>query len=310
MRQEIIVGTRESELALWQTNWVIERLRRLNPELTFRIKGIKTQGDNILDIALAKIGDKGLFTKELEFAMLRGEIDMAVHSMKDIPTELPTGLTIGAVCEREYPGDILVSLKDYTLDQLPPGAVVGTSSLRRTAQILRYRPDLNIVNLRGNVKTRLKKMEEQKMDAIVLAYAGIQRLGLGDRITERIPFEVCLPAVGQGSIGIEIREHDEEIIKVVKTIDHLPSRLAITAERALLKMLEGGCQIPIGAYGQVKGDRLSLEGLVASLDGRQMVRASLEGTVSEAGEIGVRLAKTLLKMGAGEILQVVRQENC
>ena len=308
--REIIVGTRDSQLALWQANWVVDRLRKSNPGYTFRIQGIKTQGDNILDVALAKIGDKGLFTKELEVALLTDEIDLAVHSMKDLPTDLPSGLAVGAVCEREYPGDVLVSPHGYALDKLPEGAIIGTSSLRRTAQLLHYRPDLKIVNIRGNLSTRLRKMAEEKMDAIILAYAGIQRLGLAERITERIPMEICLPAVGQGSVGIEIRHLDEEIMDIVETIDHRPSRIAISAERNLLKRLEGGCQVPIGAYGQVIGAEIKVQGLIASLDGQQLVRDAMSGSVNEAAKIGVKLAESLLKAGGREILQAVRQENC
>ena len=308
--REIIVGTRDSQLALWQANWVVDRLSKLNPSYSFRIQGIKTQGDNILDVALAKIGDKGLFTKELETSLLSDEIDLAVHSMKDLPTDLPSGLAVGAVCEREYPGDVLVSPHGYTLDKLPEGAVIGTSSLRRTAQLLHYRPDLKIVNIRGNLNTRLRKMAEENMDAIVLAFAGIHRLGLADRITERIPMEICLPAVGQGSVGIEIRHLDEEIMDIVETIDHRPSRIAISAERNLLKRLEGGCQVPIGAYGQVIGHEIKMQGLIASLDGQQLVRDAMSGPVNEAAKIGVKLAESLLKTGGREILRAVRQENC
>ena len=308
--REIVVGTRDSQLALWQANWVVDRLSKSNPNYTFRIQGIKTQGDNILDVALAKIGDKGLFTKELEVALLSDEIDLAVHSMKDLPTELPEGLAVGAICEREYPGDVLVSPHGYTLDKLPEGAIIGTSSLRRTAQLLHHRPDLKIINIRGNLSTRLRKMEEEKMDAIVLAYAGIQRLGLSDRITERIPMEICLPAVGQGSIGIEIRHLDEEIMDIVEPIEHKPSRIGITAERNFLKRLEGGCQVPIGAYAEVIGQEIKMQGLIASLDGQQVVREVMVGPIREAAKIGVKLAESLLKTGGREILRAVRQENC
>lgn len=309
MKQEIVVGTRESRLAMWQANWVVDRLRELSPGYNYRIVGIRTQGDNILDVALAKIGDKGLFTKELELAMLRGEIDMAVHSMKDLPTELPEGLAIGAICRREYPGDVLISREGKKLDELPPGALIGTSSLRRCAQLLRYRNDLKMVNLRGNINTRLRKLEEEKLDATVLAYAGVHRMGWGNRVTQMIPFEICLPAVGQGSVGVEVRADDKEVRGLVSQIDHEESRWAITAERALLKKLEGGCQIPIGALGTVEGGRLNLEGVVASLDGEQLVRGSLVGDASEAVEIGVNLAENLVRLGAGEILRKMRQEN-
>lgn len=308
MKREIIVGTRDSRLALWQARWVVEKLQALHPEKEFKILGMKTKGDNILDAALAKIGDKGLFTKELEYAMLRGKIDLAVHSMKDLSTEMPQGLEIGAVCQREYPGDVLISRLGQVLDELPAGAVVGTSSLRRTAQLLKYRPDLNIVNVRGNLTTRLKKLKEVPMDAIILAYAGVHRLGLDGLITQLLPLNVCLPAVGQGSIGIEIRSGDSEIADIILGIDHATSRAAITAERALMKRLEGGCQVPIGALGLVDGSEIALEGVVASLDGRDFVRASASGPLNDPVALGDSLARQLLDMGAGAILRKARQE--
>jgi hydroxymethylbilane synthase len=308
LKQKIIVGTRESRLAMWQACWVVERLKAVNPECSYRIKGISTRGDKVLDVALAKIGDKGLFTKELEQALFRGEIDLAVHSMKDLPTSLPDGLVIGAVCEREYPGDVLISRDHKTLDELPPDAVIGTSSLRRTAQILHYRRDLKTVNLRGNIQTRLNKLDENKFDATILAYAGVHRMGLDSRITQVIPYEICLPAVGQGSIAVETALDNEEIIALVKNIDHCDSRQAVCAERSFLKKLEGGCQVPIGAYATVEGGYLRLEGTVVSLDGRDMVRSDLTGGLGEAEEIGIVLAEKLIKMGAGEILSKMRQE--
>jgi len=309
MKREIVVGARESRLAMWQANWVAERLKEASPSYNYRIVGIRTKGDNILEAALAKIGDKGLFTKELEVAMLRGEIDMAVHSMKDLPTELPEGLAVGAICRREHPGDVLISREGKKLAELPPGALVGTSSLRRCAQLLRYRGDLRVVNLRGNINTRLRKLEEEKLDAIVLAYAGVRRMGWEERITQMIPFEICLPAVGQGSVGVEVRAGDEEARELAAGIDHRESRLAVSAERAFLKKLEGGCQIPIGALGTIANRRLRLEGVVASLDGKQLIRSFLEGEAEEAPKIGVRLAENLLRAGAGEILKNIRQEN-
>jgi hydroxymethylbilane synthase len=308
MKREIVIGTRQSKLALWQANWVMERLQELRPDYGYRISGIKTQGDNILDAALSKIGDKGLFTKELELAMLRGEIDLAVHSMKDLPTELPDGLVIGAVCRREFPGDVLITRAGLKIDDLPRGAIIGTSSLRRRAQILHYRDDFKTVDVRGNVHTRLRKLDEEMMDATVLAFAGIHRLGLDKRITQVLPFNLCLPAVGQGSVGVEVREDDTEVRQLVSAIDHLESRAAITAERALLKKLEGGCQIPIGALGTVNGPELCMEGVVARLSGRQLVRASLSGPVENANELGERLAENLLELGAGDILRILRQE--
>lgn len=308
MKQEILVGTRESRLAMWQARWVADELSSRHPGITFKLVPMKTKGDNILDAALAKLGDKGLFTKELELAMLRGEIDMAVHSMKDLPTELPAGLTIGAVCRREYPGDVLIAKNGLTLEKLPGGAVIGTSSLRRTAQLLSFRPDFKTGLMRGNLQTRLRKLEETDIDATVLAFAGIHRMELNHRITQLIPFSICLPAVGQGSIGIEIRDGDREIAEVVAAVDHLPSRAAITAERALMRRLEGGCQVPIGALGLVDGDELVLEGVVASLDGRLVIRSSLAGPLNQPAELGLRLAEDMLKKGAGEILRIVRRE--
>jgi len=310
MNREIIIGTRKSRLALWQANWVKGCLQKLEPAYSYRIVGIKTLGDKNLDTALAKIGDKGLFTKELELALQRGEVDLAVHSMKDLPTVLPEGLAIGAVCRRENPGDVLVSRKGEKLRDLPAGALIGTSSLRRRAQLLHYRNDFKIVNLRGNLDTRLGKLESELLDAIVLSYAGLHRLGLGDRISQLIPLEVCLPAVGQGSIGVEIRAGDKEIEELTGKIDHYESRSAITAERALLWKLEGGCQIPVGALGTVENGRLLLEGVVASLDGGQLVRSSLSGPAEDAAAIGVELAEKLVQMGAGELLRKMRRENC
>lgn len=306
MAREIIIGTRDSELALWQTHWVEDNLKRLNPGFTFKIIEMKTQGDKILDVALAKIGDKGLFTKELEVAMLDKEIDMAVHSMKDLPTKLPEGLMIGAICERFDARDVVVSNQGYTINTLPQGAKVGTSSLRRSAQLLKHRPDLNIFPLRGNLNTRMAKLERENFDAIILAAAGIERLGWSERITERIAYDVCLPAVGQGSIGIEIRQGDEEVYKVVQTLNHLPSETAIIAERAMLSKLEGGCQIPIGSIGRIDGDNMTLDGVVASLDGKNVLKTVVSGPISEAARLGEELAEKLIAMGASEILKEVR----
>lgn len=303
------MGTRESALALWQTNWVVEQLKKHHPDRTFKIVKMKTQGDKILDVALAKIGDKGLFTKELELGMLDGKIDLAVHSMKDLPTKLPDGLTIGAICQREQAGDVLVSRSGKPLEALPNGARIGTSSLRRCAQLLRYRPDFQLEALRGNLNTRLKKLVVEQMDGIVLAAAGLIRLGWQDKITQHIPFDICLPAVGQGSVGIEVRADDDEILELVKSVEHRESAQAITAERALLAKLEGGCQIPIGAFGQVIDDQLHLEAAVFNLDGTKSVRLSISGSPEQAAELGLELANRLLAAGAGEILAEVRKEN-
>jgi len=310
MPKDIVIGARDSALAMWQARWGAGELRRAYPddELRVNIKGMKTKGDHILGVALAKIGDKGLFTKELEVALLEGAIDLAVHSMKDLPTRLPEGLVIGAICLREQPADVLISRNGYTLETLPHGARVGTSSLRRRAQLLHYRPDLQLVDVRGNLTTRLRKLEELNLDAIVLAYAGIKRMGYEELITQVIPGEICLPAVGQGSLGIEIRAQDSETRRLVAALDHAPSRAAIEAERAFMKRLEGGCQVPIGALGQVDGETLRLEGIVADLDGTSAVRDSVSGPANEATALGEKLAEKLLDMGAGDILRRARRE--
>lgn len=308
MPKEIIIGSRDSDLAMWQSRWVAETLRRVHPEQNIHITGMKTKGDHILEVALAKIGDKGLFTKELEVALLNGKIDLAVHSMKDLPTGLPDGLVIGAVCRREQPGDVLISRTGADLDNLRRGARVGTSSLRRRAQLLHYRPDLQMVDIRGNLNTRLRKLKELELDAIVLAYAGIKRLGCEDMITQYIPYEVCLPAVGQGSLGIELRAGDDTMRKLISAVDHGPSRLAIEAERAFMKRLEGGCQVPIGALGRAEGGTLQLEGVVAELDGTNAVRRDIAGPAGDAAGLGDRLAEMLLDSGAGDILRRARQE--
>lgn len=306
--REIRIGTRESRLAMWQAGWVADRLMEIRPGARVVLVGIKTKGDNILDAALAKIGDKGLFTRELETAVLEGRVDLAVHSMKDLPTELPGGLVIGSICRREYPGDVLVSKDGRSLADLPRKAVIGTSSLRRVAQLKRFRPDLTTVDVRGNLNTRLRKLEEKDIDALVLAYAGVARLGLRERITQRIPFDVLLPAVGQGAIGVEAREDDAEILGLLKELDHGPTRAAVTAERALMRRLEGGCQIPVGALAVLEGDEIVLEAMVSDLDGVSMIRSVMSGPAEDPRGLGVRLAESMLARGAGEILKKVRRE--
>lgn len=305
--REIVIGTRDSALALWQTRWVEEELKKHWPEYTFRVVDIKTKGDKILDVALAKIGDKGLFTKELEVWMLEEKIDLAVHSMKDVPTKLPEGLIVGAMCRREDPGDVVVSHKGYKLADLPHGAKVGTSSLRRRAQLLKYRPDLSLHDIRGNVNTRLAKMEREDFDAIILAAAGVKRMGWSEKITDTIPYDICLPAVGQGSIGIECRANDEEILKIIRVVNDPDASDAITGERAFLRKLEGGCQIPIGSLGVIHQEKITLHGLVASLNGSTIIRDSIEGNRNEADKLGNELAERLIKMGAERILDEVRR---
>lgn len=309
MKRDVLIGTRESTLAMWQTDWVVDQLRKYHPSLNFKTVKMKTKGDKILDTALVKIGDKGLFTKELETALLERRIDLAVHSMKDLPSQLPLGLTIGAISEREYPGDVLIGRIGQILAELPEGTVLGTSSLRRSAQLLRYRPDLRLESLRGNLNTRLEKLKSGQYDGIVLAAAGVIRLGWTNKITEYLPYEICLPAVGQGSIGVEIRENDPEILELVQSINDPTSNAAITAERALMGRLEGGCQVPIGALGQVEGGVLRLEATVVSLDGSQSVRLKTSGPASEAKTLGIKLAEQLLDNGGSKILEQVRKEN-
>ncbi|ABO50680.1 hydroxymethylbilane synthase [Desulforamulus reducens MI-1] len=306
MKHKITVGSRDSALALWQTRWVVEQLEKQNPDVTFEITTMKTKGDKMLDVALAKIGDKGLFTKELEVAMLQKEIDFAVHSLKDMPTALPEGLIIGAVCKRDNPGDALISKDGRKLDELPKGARIGTSSLRRCAQLLNYRPDFQLEALRGNLNTRMKKLVSEQLDGIILAAAGITRMGWEDMIAEIIPFQVCLPAVGQGAISVECREDDPEILNLLKGIEHTETKAATEAERSLLRYLEGGCQVPIGAHSEVKNNRLMLTAVVATLDGTKVIRAQGENEVNKAVELGIEVAEKLMAMGGKKILEEVR----
>jgi hydroxymethylbilane synthase len=303
--RELVIGTRGSKLAVWQAEWVLTRLRELEPGLSVSLKRIKTTGDKILDAPLATIGGKGLFVKEIEEALARGEIDLAVHSMKDVPTRLPEGMEILAVTEREDPRDVLISRSGLSLERLPKGARIGTSSLRRQAQLLHLRPDLTIVMLRGNLDTRLRKLDEGEYDAIVLAAAGLRRLGLSGRATEYLPPELSLPAIGQGALGLEGRSDDRFVRDLAMRLDHQPTRTAVMAERALLERLEGGCQIPIAAHATIAGGTLSLIGLVAAVNGRRLVRDSMDGPAQEARRIGILLAERLLAQGGGEILKEI-----
>lgn len=303
MERKLIIGSRGSKLALWQTNWVKAELEKLYPGLEIEIKVLTTKGDRVLDVSLPKLGEqgKGLFTAELEEALFSGSIDLAVHSLKDLPTELPAGLQITSVCEREDVRDALVSgAKPF--DRLPEGALIGTSSLRRHAQIRAARADLRIEPVRGNVDTRLRKLDEGNFDAIILAAAGLRRLGYADRITEYLSEERMLSAVGQGALAIETRAGDEAVNRIVECIDHEPTRRACQAERAFLKGLGGGCLVPIAALGKIEGDELSLDGLVAATDGSQIIRGRENGAVAEAELVGERLADELLRRGAGHLL--------
>ncbi len=281
------------------------RLRENAPDVTVTLRQIKTSGDKILDVPLATIGGKGLFVKEIEDALLQGEIDLAVHSMKDVPTVLPEGLEIVCVPVREDPRDALISREGRSLDRLPQGARVGTSSLRRQAQLLHRRPDLKIEMLRGNLDTRLRKLRDGEYDAIVLAAAGLKRMGWPEQITEYLPPEVSLPAIGQGALGLEGRRDDAFVRDILAALDHHPTRTAVMAERALLERLEGGCQVPIAAHATLSGEKLRLEGLVASVDGRRLVRDSVEGPVADARKLGTRLAEQLLRGGGEAILNEI-----
>ncbi len=304
----IRIGSRKSQLALVQTHWVQEQLQQAFPGRTFEVHTMSTQGDKILDVALAKIGDKGLFTKELEVGMIEGDIDFAVHSLKDLPTRLPEGLVLGCVTEREDPADALVvheKHKDKQIDTLPEGAVVGTSSLRRLAQLRHHYPHLSFKDIRGNLNTRLQKLDSGEFDAIILAVAGLQRLGMGDRVHQVLAPEVSLHAVGQGALGIECRSEDAEVLSLLKALEHQPTAQRCYAERAFLRELEGGCQVPIGVNTVLEGDRLSLTGIVASLDGQRIVKDSVSGAAADAEQLGTDLAKMLRQQGAQEILDEI-----
>lgn len=303
MKKKIVIGTRGSKLALWQANWVKGELEKKHPELEVSLEKIKTTGDKILDVPLAKVGGKGLFVKEIEEALLEGRAHLAVHSMKDVPTIFPKGLHLRCITKREDPRDAVFSRNNVKLLDLPKGSKIGTSSLRRQSQILHLRPDFEILHLRGNLDTRMRKLEDGHFDAIILAGAGVKRLGWESKITELLSPEVSLPAIGQGALGIETRTDDEYINNLVAFFDHPETSYAVRAERALLKRLEGGCQVPIAAYGQLSGDTLNLTGLVASPDGKIFVRDAISGHKDKAEPLGVELAEKLLKMGAYDILK-------
>ena len=304
----IRIGSRKSQLALVQTYWVQEQLQKHFPDRTFEVQTMSTQGDKILDVALAKIGDKGLFTKELEVAMLQHEIDLAVHSLKDLPTQLPEQLVLGVVTERENPADALVvhaKHQEQLIDTLPSGAVVGTSSLRRLAQLRHHFPHLAFKDIRGNLNTRLQKLDAGEYDAIILAVAGLHRLGMSDRIHQVLPAEISLHAVGQGALGIECRADDTEVLSLLKAIEHIPTRDRALAERAFLRELEGGCQVPIGVNTELDGDSLTLTGIVASVDGKKVVKDTVTGAAQDAEQVGIELAQLLRQQGAQEILDEI-----
>ncbi|BAU77182.1 hydroxymethylbilane synthase [Metapseudomonas furukawaii] len=308
MSREIRIATRKSALALWQAEYVKSRLEAAHPGLKVSLVPMVSKGDKLLDAPLAKIGGKGLFVKELETALLEHEADIAVHSMKDVPMDFPEGLGLYCICEREDPRDAFVSNTHDSLDALPAGSVVGTSSLRRQAQLLARRPDLKIQFLRGNVNTRLAKLDAGDYDAIILAAAGLIRLGFEDRIRASISVEDSLPAGGQGAVGIECRTADSEIHALLAPLHHPDTALRVTAERALNKRLNGGCQVPIACYAVLEGEQLWLRGLVGQPDGGQLLRAEARAASADAERLGVQVADELLQLGAGEILKAVYGE--
>ncbi|WP_449619995.1 hydroxymethylbilane synthase [Robertmurraya sp. Marseille-Q9965] len=306
--RKFIVGSRRSKLALTQTNWVIEQLKKIDPSYDFEVKEIVTKGDRILDVTLSKVGGKGLFVKEIEQAMLDGEIDLAIHSMKDMPAVLPEGLTIGAIPVREDHRDVLISKGHIALKDLKEGAVIGTSSLRRAAQLLAVRPDLEIKWIRGNIDTRLEKLKTEDYDAIILAAAGLSRMGwASDVITEFLEPEVCLPAVGQGALSIECRANDTELLSLLEKFTCAKTDQTVRAERAFLNKMEGGCQVPIAGYAYIdENEKIVFTGLVASPDGKTIYKERLEGTNPE--ELGNAAAKYLTDKGAKALIEQVKKE--
>jgi len=309
LRKEIRIGTRASALALWQAEWVKSELEKKYPGMTVSLTKIKTTGDKILDVPLAQVGGKGLFVKEIEEAMLAHEIDIAVHSMKDVPTMFPDGLHLSCITKREDARDALLTRNNMKFKDLPQGATIGTSSLRRQAQLMSVRPDFKIAQLRGNVDTRLRKLKEGQFDAIILAAAGVRRLGLAENVSEYIDPSISLPAIGQGALGIECRVDDRELNDLIAFFNHQDTRTCVTGERALLRRLEGGCQVPIACYGQMMNGKLHLIGLVGSVDGKRIIKDTIEGEADKAEKLGVTLAEKLLSKGADVILREVYGHN-
>lgn len=309
-RQKLRIGTRASQLALWQANWVKAELEKRYPGMEVTLTKIKTQGDKILDVPLAMVGGKGLFVKEIEEAMLRGEIDIAVHSMKDVPTVFPESLSLRCITEREDCRDIVILRPGVTTwRDLPLGARIGTSALRRKAQLLHLRPDLQMVDIRGNVETRIRKLTEDNLDAVILAAAGMHRLGFTSQIGEYLPVDISIPAIGQGALGIESRTDDEETNALIEFFNHPETDRAVRAERAFLKRLEGGCQVPIACHGTVKGETLTLTGFVSDCEGVKCLKKTVTGPVTQAETIGFSLGDDLLIQGAGKILNEVYQHE-
>jgi hydroxymethylbilane synthase len=301
----IKIGTRGSRLAVWQAEWVRSRLLALYPQYEVELVKIKTTGDKITDVPLARVGGKGLFVKEIETALLNGGIDLAVHSMKDMPAEIPPGLCIGVVPERENPLDVLISRNGHSFERLPQNARIGSSSLRRGAQVRHVRPDVTVHPLRGNLDTRIRKLETEDLDAIIVAGAGVKRLGLEAHITEYLAEAIMLPAIGQGALAIEINEDNEAIQSLITPLDHRETHLAVKSERAFLSRLEGGCQVPIAARAKMVGEEIALTGLVAEVDGSVVLRDTIRGPVDEHETLGVELADRLLDKGGRRILESI-----
>jgi len=309
MRTVLRIGTRASLLAVTQSTWVKNQIETTHPQTRVELVKITTKGDRILDVPLAKVGGKGLFVKEIEDALLAGDVDLAVHSMKDVPTELPDGLHIGIIPLRETAQDAFVSVKYASLAALPQGATIGTSSLRRKSQLAALRPDLNITDLRGNIDTRLRKLDEGIFDAIILAGAGLNRLGQGARITALLTPEQMLPAISQGALGIELRRDDTDLLAGLQFLHHPQTAIAVAAERAFLLRLEGGCQVPIGAHATLLGATVTLTGLIASVDGHQLIKDTTTGPVEQTDQLGTTLAETLLARGGKALLDAVYADN-
>jgi hydroxymethylbilane synthase len=306
MNNPIKIGTRGSKLALWQANWVKSVLEQNFPPTPIELIVIKTQGDKILDVPLAKVGGKGLFVKEIEQALLTRRIDIAVHSMKDMPAGIPEGLCIGAIPKRENPVDVFISRNGAGFNELAAGSVIGTSSLRRGAQLRHARPDIVIQPIRGNLDTRLKKLESENFDALVLAAAGVKRLNLEHKITEYLDPEIMLPAVGQGALCIEIRKDDSTVGPLVASLEHAPTRAVVAGERAFLNRLEGGCQVPIAGHGRISEKQFAITGLVAEVDGSRVIKGEKSGPLDSAETIGIDLAEELLAGGADKILEKLK----
>jgi len=312
-KQQVRIGTRKSPLALWQAEFVKAELQAHFPDIDFSLHHIQTTGDKILDSPLSKIGDKGLFTREIEHALLRREIDLAVHSLKDLPTKTPDGLAISAITKREDTRDVLISKTPTTLLTLPNGAKLATGSLRRRSQVLALRPDLEIHDIRGNLNTRFQKFFESEFDAMLLAFAGVHRLKMDDKISELISHDLILPAVGQGALAIETRQDDTAIIEMIQPLNHFETELAVSAERSLLRTLEGGCQIPIGAFASFEDAHFKLSAFVGSLDGKTTLRESLVksslASISDAETVGIELAERLRQKGGDKILSAIRDST-